>query len=160
MAAFSPRQGQSLYGLLLAEALQEITPGTPLIIVPDGILGLLPFETLVITPGRDVKDTRFVGDMWQLSYAQSATVLAFLRILAPSAASQTFFALGNPIYDPQDPRYAAYKQGLPASGAPGAGAQRLWISGACHPTRGGKRRAAMIVRRPSAIRHCQRPKAR
>src|SRR5262249_36152942 len=48
MAAFSPRQGHSLYGLLLAEALQEVTPGTPIIIVPDGILGLLPFETLVI----------------------------------------------------------------------------------------------------------------
>ena len=113
MAAFSPRQGHSLYGLLLAEALQDVTPGTPIIIVPDGILGLLPFETLVLTPGRDVKDTRFVGDMWQLSYAQSATVLAFLRTLAPSAAPQTLFALGNPIYDPQDPRYAAYKQGLP-----------------------------------------------
>jgi tetratricopeptide (TPR) repeat protein len=113
MAAFSPRQGHSLYSLLLAEALQGITPGTPIIIVPDGILGLLPFETLVITPGRDVKDTRFVGDMWQLSYAQSATVLAFLRTLAPSAAPQTFFGLGNPIYDSQDPRYTAYKQGLP-----------------------------------------------
>jgi tetratricopeptide (TPR) repeat protein len=113
MAAFSAPQGHSLYGLLLAQALQEVTPGTPIIIVPDGILGLLPFETLVITPGRDVKDTRFVGDMWQLSYAQSATVLAFLRTLAPSAASQTFFALGNPIYDQQDPRYVAYKWGLP-----------------------------------------------
>ena len=113
MAAFSPQQGQSLYSLLLAEALQEVTPGTPIIIVPDGILGLLPFEALVITPGRDVKDTRYVGDIWQLSYAQSATVLAFLRTLAPSAASQTFFALGNPIYAPQDPRYTAYKQGLP-----------------------------------------------
>ena len=33
-------------------------------------------------PGRDVKDTRFVGDMWQFSYAQSAAVLlAFLRAL-------------------------------------------------------------------------------
>src|SRR5262249_54123771 len=113
MAAFSPRQGYSLYSLLLAEALQEVTPGTSIIIVPDGLLGLLPFETLVITPGKDVRDTRFVGDMWQLSYAQSATVLAFLRTLAPSAASQMFFGLGNPIYDPQDPRYAAYKHGLP-----------------------------------------------
>jgi CHAT domain-containing protein len=113
MTAFSPQQGQSLYSLLLAEALQGLTPGTAIIIVPDGILGLLPFEALVITPGRDVKDTRYVGDSWQLSYTQSATVLAFLRTLAPSAASQTFFALGNPIYDPQDPRYTAYKQGLP-----------------------------------------------
>src|SRR5262249_13614614 len=55
MAAFSPRQGQGLYNLLLAEALQEITPGTPIIIVPDGVLGFLPFETLALAPGRDVK---------------------------------------------------------------------------------------------------------
>ena len=111
--AFSPQQGHRLYRLLLAEAFQEVAPGTPIIIVPDGILGLLPFETLVSAPGKDVKDTRFVGDLWQLSYAQSATVLAFLRTLAPSAASQTFFGLGHPIYDPQDPRYVAYQQGLP-----------------------------------------------
>ena len=54
MAAFSPRQDMSL-ALLLAEAFQGITTGTPIIIVPDGILGM-PFETLVLTPGTDVKD--------------------------------------------------------------------------------------------------------
>src|SRR4030095_15994393 len=101
------------YRLLLAEALQEVTPGTPIIIVPDGILGVLPFETLVLAPGQDVKDTRFVGETWQLSYVQSATVLAFLRTMTPSLAPQRLFALGNPIYDPQDPRYLAYRQGLP-----------------------------------------------
>ena len=137
MAAFSPRQGQSLYGLLLAEALQEITPGTPLIIVPDGILGVLPFEALVITPGRDIKDTRFVGDMWQLSYAQSATVLAFIRILAPSVAPQKLFALGNPIYDSQDPRYAAYKQGLQPPVLPAQALSAYGYRGRAIP-RGGK----------------------
>jgi len=113
MGAFSPPLGHSLYRLLLAEALQEVTPGTQLLIVPDGILGLLPFETLVLTPGKDVKDTRFVGETWQLRYYQSAAVFAFLRTLTPSAAARPFFALGNPVYDPQDPRYTAYKQGLP-----------------------------------------------
>src|SRR5207245_10750467 len=54
MAAFSPRQGHSLYGLLLAEALQEGMPGTTLIIVPDGRLGFLPFETLGLTPCKHV----------------------------------------------------------------------------------------------------------
>ena len=138
MAAFSPRQGHSLYTLLLAEAFQGITPGTPLIIVPDGILGLLPFETLVLTPGRDVKDTRFVGETWQLSYAQSATVLAFLRTLAPSAAPQTFFALGNPIYDPQDPRYTAYQQGLPPPVLPAQALSAYGYRGRAIQRGGGK----------------------
>ena len=137
MAAFSPRQGHHLYTLLLAEAFQEITPGTPLIIVPDGILGLLPFETLVLTPGRDVTDTRFVGDMWQLSYAQSATVLAFLRTLPPSVASQTLFALGNPIYDPRDPRYTAYKQGLPLPVLPAQALSAYGYRGRVIPRGGG-----------------------
>lgn len=113
MAGFSPQQGQQLYRLLLAEALQEIAPGTPLFIVPDGILGSLPFESLVTASGRNVQETRFVGETWQLTYAQSAAVLAFLRTLGPSAAARAFFALGHPIYDDQDPRYAAYKQGAP-----------------------------------------------
>ena len=160
MAAFSPRQGHSLYRLLLAEALQDVAPGAPIIIVPDGILALLPFETLVLTPGRDVKDTRFVGDMWQLSYVQSATVLAFLRTLAPSAASQTFFALGNPIYDPQDPRYTAYKQGLPNLVLPAQALSAYGYRGRAIQRGGEKRRGVMTVRRPSAIRHCQRPRAR
>jgi hypothetical protein len=87
-------------------------------IVPDGILGLLPFETLVITPGKDIPDTRFVGETWQLHYYQSATVFAFLRMLAPSVAPKPFFALGHPIYDPQDPRYVAYLQGKPLPSIP------------------------------------------
>lgn len=113
MAAFSPSLGHGLYNLLLAMAIQDLPPDTQLIIVPDGILGMLPFEVLVQTPAREIKETRFVGDTWQLRYYQSAAVLAFLRALGPSAASRTFFALGNPIYDKQDPRYTAQQQGVP-----------------------------------------------
>lgn len=118
MSAFAPLLGHNLYRLLLAEALQDLPPGTQLMIVPDGILGLLPFETLVITPGKDIPDTRFVGETWQLHYYQSATVFAFLRMLAPSVAPKPFFALGHPIYDPQDPRYVAYLQGKPLPSIP------------------------------------------
>jgi CHAT domain-containing protein len=113
MEAFSPALGHSLYNLLLAEALQEVTPETQLIIVPDGILGMLPFEALVLTPGQDVKKTRFVGDKWQPRYYQSAAVFAFLRTLSPSTASRAFFGLGHPVYDKQDPRYTAYQHGRP-----------------------------------------------
>lgn len=121
MQAFSPLLGHHLYRLLLAEALQELPPGTQLLIVPDGMLGLLPFEALVVTPGKDLKDTRFVGETSQLRYYQSATVFAFLRALAPSAAPKPFFALGHPIYDPQDPRYVAYLQGAPLPDLPAQG---------------------------------------
>lgn len=138
MTAFSPTQGHSLYSLLLAEALQEVTPGTPIIIVPDGILGLLPFETLVLTPGNDVKDTRFVGETWQLSYAQSATVLAFLRTLPASVAPQRFFALGDPIYDSQDPRYAAYRQGMPPPILPAQALSAYGFRGRAIQRAGGK----------------------
>src|SRR4029453_9949199 len=31
----------------------------------------------------------------------------------PRGATKRLFRLGNPIYNPQDPRYTAYKQGLP-----------------------------------------------
>ncbi len=113
MSAFSPQQGHHLYRLLLAEALRDLAPGTPLTIVPDGILGALPFESLVTTPGPTVQGARFVGEEWALTYVQSAAVFALLRTLGPSSATNAFFALGHPIYDRADPRYTAYKQGTP-----------------------------------------------
>jgi hypothetical protein len=84
------------------------------IIVPDGILGLLPFEALVVKEG---KDSLFAGDRWVITYSQSATALALTRLLKPAAAVKSLFAIGNPIYDKADPRYIAYKQGqlLPAA---------------------------------------------
>src|SRR5262249_31728988 len=99
---------------------------------------LLPFESLVLTPGRDVKDTRFVGETWQLSYTQSATVLAFLRTFAPSAALQTFFALGHPIYDNQDPRYSAYRQGMPPPVLPAQALSAYGYRGRAIQRGGGK----------------------
>ncbi|MBF0327813.1 MAG: CHAT domain-containing protein [Nitrospirae bacterium] len=102
---------KELYGLLLADALKDVKYSERLIIVPDGILGLLPFEALVIKEGKDYKDTIYLGDKWTVTYAQSATSLALTRLLKPTIAEKPLFALGNPIYDKSDPRYAAYKRG-------------------------------------------------
>ncbi|MGE3536701.1 MAG: CHAT domain-containing protein [Candidatus Tectimicrobiota bacterium] len=114
MSAFAPSLGHSLYTLLLAEATQGLTPEMQLIIIPDGILGLLPFEALVVSPGQEMKSTRFVGELLQPRYYQSAAVFALLRTLGPSEAPRAFFALGDPIYHPNDPRYAALQQGAPS----------------------------------------------
>jgi len=111
---FSPAQGEKLYNLLLNPALKDLPPEKHLIVVPDGILGLLPFEALVVKAGKDLADTRFVGDERLLTYSQSAAILALNRLLPASKAQKPLFALGNPIYSDRDPRYLAHKAGKPA----------------------------------------------
>ncbi len=108
---FSTELAKELYDILLSETLKNVKDTERLIIVPDGILGLLPFEALVIKEGKDFRDSFYVGDKWTITYAQSATALALTRLFKPSMAKKPFFALGNPVYDKSDPRYAAYKQG-------------------------------------------------
>jgi len=115
---FSVKEAKGLYDLLLAEVLKEVnTPLNPLLIegkniilVPDGILGLLPFEALTINEGKDYKDSLYVGDKYNISYYQSATVLALQRGLKENKPEKTLFALGNPIYSTDDPRYIAWKE--------------------------------------------------
>lgn len=113
--SFSTAGAAELYALLLKEAVKDVKESERLIIVPDGILGLLPFEALVVTAGKDERDCVYAGDRWVITYAQSATSLALARLLKPQAAAKPLFALGNPVYNQGDPRYAAYKQGKPES---------------------------------------------
>ncbi|MBI4378670.1 MAG: CHAT domain-containing protein [Nitrospinae bacterium] len=127
---FSVKEARELYEILLAEAVREIDSedrsqksedrrNKKIIIVPDGILGLLPFEALVIPDrniqgqvkeGKDYKDSLYVGDRYEISYYQSATVLALQRNLKERKTERPLFALGNPIYTKEDPRYLAWKE--------------------------------------------------
>lgn len=110
---FSPSLGRNLYNLFLKEALKDISPDKNIIIVPDGILGLLPFEALVIKAGKSYRDSFYVGDKYKITYSQSASVLALNRLLKDCQAKKPLFALGNPIYNESDERYIAYKRGKP-----------------------------------------------
>ena len=110
-AAFNLRSAKELYELLLSGPLSDVQDADKVVIVPDGMLGLLPFEAFVIKEGKDDKDSVFLGDKRTLTYSQSATALALTRLVNPSAARKPLFALGNPVYDKQDPRYQAYLQG-------------------------------------------------
>ncbi|MCX5893382.1 MAG: hypothetical protein NTW80_10525 [Deltaproteobacteria bacterium] len=58
---FSLPQAKHLYDLLPAGPLAEIKENERVIIVPDGILGLLPFEALVLKQGQGLTDSVFVG---------------------------------------------------------------------------------------------------
>ena len=107
---FSVKEANALYDLLLSEAVRDVHENEKIIIVPDGILGLLPFEALVIKEGKDEKDTLYAGDRHAISYYQSASVLSIERSLKYINPEKTLFALGNPVYSNKDPRYIAWKK--------------------------------------------------
>ena len=86
---FDPEQAQGLYRKLLLQMLADVPKGTPLIIIPDGILALLPFEALV-TGGQATwnkgeigvdypEGLTFLGDEHPISYYQSITALTLAR---------------------------------------------------------------------------------
>lgn len=93
---FSVRQAAELYRLLLADGLSSARPGDRLIIVPDGILGTLPFEILAVSEGASVRETDYLGDRRAISYYQSASLLALKRTLPAGRPDRMLFALGNP----------------------------------------------------------------
>jgi tetratricopeptide (TPR) repeat protein/CHAT domain-containing protein len=112
---FSPKSAEALYGLLLADiATGKNKKAERLIIIPDGLLGLLPFEALIARKNKDEKGILYAGDKWNITYAQSATSLALTRMRKAQETGKILFALGNPVYDKADPRYLAYQQGKPA----------------------------------------------
>jgi CHAT domain-containing protein len=102
--------GNKLYNVILKDALTGVSSQKKLIIVPDGVFGLLPFEALIIKIGNNHKSNIYVGDKWNITYSQSAAIFALNRILKPSEARRPIFALGNPIYTKNDPRCLAQKQ--------------------------------------------------
>ena len=107
---FSLPKGQELYDLLLAKPLATVAPGEQVIIVPDGILGLLPFEALVIAAGPNPETSIFVGDQRTLRYYPSAAVLAQQRGRADKPTTRPLLALGNPIYYAEEERSQANKK--------------------------------------------------
>lgn len=64
--------GRELYSLLLAGFADQIKPGQALVIVPDGLLSYLPFETLV-------DNDRYLVEEHDIGYVPSVTVLALLN---------------------------------------------------------------------------------
>jgi CHAT domain-containing protein len=113
VGGFSSEKGKELYDLLLANPLATVKAGEKIIIVPEGVLGLLPFEALVMERGTGELKQVFLGDFYLLTYYQSATVMTLQRRMKEEKTSRPLFALGDPIYNENDPRYQAYKHGKP-----------------------------------------------
>lgn len=110
------KHGKQIYEILLEKPLKDVAANLNIIIIPDGILGLLPFESLVAEESPDGKRVAYISDRYKVTYFQSASILAFNRTLNPSIAQKSLFALGDPIYSIDDKRYVAIKRGLPFPG--------------------------------------------
>ena len=100
LAGSPPPRLKHLYDLLLAGVLPEVKETDRVIIVPDGILGLLPFEALVVQAGKGLQDSVFVGDRYTLTYYQSATVLALKRRLQEAPGQPPPLRPGEPGLEP------------------------------------------------------------
>ena len=98
----SARLGRHLHALLLEPLRPFLDETTQLTIVPSGMLGVIPFETLKATDGRYLIE--HVG----IRYAPSLTVLRRLKARTPPPRNRTVLAFGGALYrPPQQPTQRA-----------------------------------------------------
>ncbi len=114
LAVFDFQSGKRLSDLLLADILPDLPKNTPVIIVPDGSLGVVPFEMLVLNDGGRVvtngnrpqtSGAEFFGDRNPISYYQSITALTLARTLGKQEKpGQKLLAMVDPVFSSDDPR--------------------------------------------------------
>jgi CHAT domain-containing protein len=93
-------QSQQLYQKLFQPLEPHLASARKLIIVPDGALSYLPFETLAGEPKRPAPTAPYLIERFAISYAPSASALAALRALKQNntAEAKGIIAFGDPVY--------------------------------------------------------------
>ena len=118
LGSFDFASGKKLSDLLLGDILSELPSNSPLIIVPDGSLGVVPFEMLVLNQGGKIisdgkipqtSGTEFLGDRNPISYYQSVTALTLARTLSKRKKSDDkTLAMVDPVFSLSDRRLLNY----------------------------------------------------
>jgi CHAT domain-containing protein len=93
-AALIRAYGRAFYDMLIAPSESRLANRQELLVVPDGELGTLPFETLVDPQGR------YLGERFRIRYVQSLTVWNQLRDRRYTTARKPLLALGGALYGP------------------------------------------------------------
>jgi len=87
---------EALYNMLVKPARPYLAPERPLVIVPDGILHYLPFETL---RSKDAAGRpQCLIEQFPVSYMPSVSVLAELQQRPPERARLDLLAYGDPVF--------------------------------------------------------------
>jgi CHAT domain-containing protein len=91
---------RQLYQKLFQPLEAHLASANKLILVPDGALLYLPFETLVSEPQTAAKKSEYLLERFALSYAPSASALAALKTATTDAAgwAKGVIAFGDPVY--------------------------------------------------------------
>ncbi|MGO9117180.1 MAG: tetratricopeptide repeat protein, partial [Desulfomonilaceae bacterium] len=112
--SFDFASGKKLADLLLSDILPDLPKDAPLIVIPDGPLGVVPFEMLVLNDGGKVQTDKtipyvigaeFLGDRNPISYYQSITALTLARTLGKQQKpGDRTLAMVDPVFSPDDAR--------------------------------------------------------
>lgn len=100
-----------LFRAILWPVFEGVESSRRLIIVPDGILNVIPFEALVTEMAGGNKGPKtpcFLFDRFNISYYPSTAVLTINRQTVPKnlPTKGTILAVGDPVYGPGDERLA------------------------------------------------------
>jgi len=108
LLAFDFSSGKKLSDILLTDVLPTLPKNAPLIIIPDGSLGLVPFEMLVLNEGGKIaaekgilhtSGAKFFGDSNLISYYQAATALTVARTsIKDGHTGSRLFVLADPVF--------------------------------------------------------------
>jgi tetratricopeptide (TPR) repeat protein len=82
-----------LYDLLIKPLEKELEGKSQIIIMPDGILGFIPFETLIDSSGK------YLGEKYNITYTQSMTVQTLINKRNYSTDRKPLIAFGGAIYN-------------------------------------------------------------
>jgi len=85
--------GRLLYNYLLSPIEEDFIGKDELVIVPEGILAFIPFETLVMADGR------YLIEEYVISYAQSLAVMEIISGREYDDKRQDFFGIGGADYE-------------------------------------------------------------
>ncbi|MDI6740221.1 MAG: CHAT domain-containing tetratricopeptide repeat protein [Candidatus Edwardsbacteria bacterium] len=85
---------RQLYGLLFGSIEQDIAEKSDLIVLPDGILGFIPFETLMPA------DSAYLVERFNIRYAQSLTVMDIIAERRYDPNREPLAAFGGAVYQP------------------------------------------------------------
>ena len=118
LTAFDFASGNKLSDLLLGDILSDLPKDTPVIIIPDGSLGVVPFEMLtlndagkIVTDGKipQTSGAEFFGDRNPVSYYQSVTALTLARTLGKrKKTGEKTIAMVDPVFTLNDRRLLKY----------------------------------------------------
>jgi len=111
---FDPDLAARLYKKLLAPVLKQVPPNTPITIIPDGLLALIPFETLVTGGKVQWKEAEwgdvptglvYVGDTYSPVYHQSLTTMTMVRTLRKKqTGGNRMLVMADPVFEMKDER--------------------------------------------------------